>query len=134
MSFLNRFLEVPAQDDTLQSVVRNLEYLLNSRPGYGSRLRDYGIADYLAQQGRKAAQVTILREIRDDILALEPRFRFRDITARGRDAELRLQIYVRGTLITRNGEQPCTLWIQFHLPSGAVTVEADVPVERSHGA
>lgn len=133
MSFLNRFLEVPPQDDTLQSVVRNLEYLLNSRPGYGSRLRDYGIADYLAQQGRKAAQVTILHEIRDDISDLEPRFRLRDITARGRDVDLRLQIYVRGVLITKRGERPCTLRILFHLPSGEVNVSSDVEEERPHG-
>lgn len=57
MSFLNRFLEFPPQDDTLHSVIRNLSYLLNSRPGYGSRLREYGVGDYLAQprkEGRAA--------------------------------------------------------------------------------
>ena len=134
MSFLNRFLDVSPQDDTLQSVIRNLEYLLNSRPGYGSRLRDYGLADYLAQQGRKAAQVTILREIRDDITDLEPRFRLRDITARGRDAELRLHIYVRGTLLTKGGERPCTLLLHFHLPSGEVTISPEAQEEHRHGA
>lgn len=134
MSFLNRFLDGPPQEDTLQSVIRNLEYLLNSRPGYGSRLRDFGIADYLNQQGRKAAQVTILREIRDDITDFEPRFRLRDITAKGRNADLCLQIAVRGSLLTQRGERPCTLRILFHLPTGQVTVEPDSAPEPSHGA
>jgi predicted component of type VI protein secretion system len=128
MSFLNRFLEFPPQDDTLHSVIRNLSYLLNSRPGYGSRLREYGVGDYLAQQGKKAAQLTILREIRDDIAVMEPRFRLRDITATGRDAELRLQICVRGTLLTKTGPRTCALRVQFHLPSGEVTVEEDSPL------
>ena len=44
MSFLNRFLPEQPQDDVLQSVVRNLLYLLNSRRGFGSLLCSFGAA------------------------------------------------------------------------------------------
>lgn len=133
MSFLNRFLEEPPHDDLLQSVVRNLQHVLRARPGYGYRLREYGIADYLEQQGKKAAQLTILREIRDDITTMEPRLRVREITTIGRDAELWLHILVSGVLLARTGPRPCGLRVRFHLPTGEVRVEAEAPSGSRHG-
>lgn len=134
MSFLNRFLESPPQDDELQSVMRNLQNLLCARPGYSSRLIQYGVADYLAQQGNKGAQLSILREIEDVIFRLEPRLRLRDLSCKGRDAELRLHIHLRGSLKTRKGAVPCQLKILFHLPSGDVQIEPDTEREVRRGA
>lgn len=122
MSFLNRFLEDPPHDDALASVIRNLEHLLSSRPGYGSPLRGFGVGDYLGQQGHKAAQLAILREIRSVIDTYEPRLRVRGIVASGRDAELRMNIEVSALLLTRTSSQPCRLRILFHLPSGAIEI------------
>ncbi len=134
MSFLNRFLESPPQDDELQSVMRNLQNLLCARPGYSSRLIQYGVADYLAQQGNKGAQLSILREIEEVISRLEPRLRLRDLSCKGRDAELRLHIHLRGSLKTRKGVVPCLLKILFHLPSGDVAIEPDSEREVRRGA
>lgn len=122
MSFLNRFLDGIPQDDVLSSVIRNLEYLLNSRPGYGSPLRDFGIGNYLSQQSRKAAQIAILRELREVIDTYEPRLRVRTIVATGRDAELRLNIELTGLLLTKTGSQPCFLRMLFHLPTGLLEI------------
>ncbi|MBL8632684.1 MAG: GPW/gp25 family protein [Myxococcales bacterium] len=134
MSFLNRFLESPPQDDELQSVMRNLQNLLCARPGYSSRLIQYGVADYLAQQGNKGAQLSILREIEDVIFRLESRLRLRDLSCKGRDAELRLHIHLRGSLKTRKGAVPCQLKILFHLCSGDVQIEPDTEREVRRGA
>ncbi len=134
MSFLNRFLEDAPRDDLLQSVLRNLSHLLNARPGYGYRLRDYGVGDYLGQQGNRAAQMTILREIQDDITRMEPRLRIRELWAKGRDAELRLHVHLRGVLLSRRGGQPCALLILVHLTTGAVSVQCEDPREGKHGA
>lgn len=134
MSFLNRFMESLPCDDLLQSVVRNLDYLLNSRPGYGSRLRDYGLGAYLAQQSNKGAQLTILRELQQDILTLEPRLQVHSLVAHGRDAELRLRVRLRGELLARGGPRPCELLILVHLPSGAVTVRGEASGGGSHAA
>lgn len=133
MSFLNRFLESPPPDDELSAVTRNLSHLLCARPGYSSRLISYGVADYLAQQGNKGAQLSILREIEDVISRLEPRLRLRDLSCKGRDAELRLHIHLRGTLKTRKGPIPCQLKILFHLPSGDVQIEPDSEREVRRG-
>lgn len=134
MSFLNRFLEDAPRDDLLQSVVRNLQHVLNSRPGYGYRVREYGIADFLEQQGNKAAQLTILREIREDIAKMEPRLRLRDISTLGRDADLWLHILLHGVLVSRTGTKPCVLRVRFHLPTSAVVVDAEEPSRSRHGA
>ena len=133
MSFLNRFLESPPPDDELSAVMRNLSHLLCARPGYSSRLISYGVADYLAQQGNKGAQLSILREIEDVISRLEPRLRLRDLSCKGRDAELRLHIHLRGTLKTRKGPIHCQLKILFHLPSGDVQIEPDSEREVRRG-
>ena len=79
MSFLNRFMDGQPQDSSLQSVVRNLLNLLNSKEGYGSRLRDYGLGDYFGQQGLEAAAMSVMHEILYDIYHYEPRLRAREI-------------------------------------------------------
>lgn len=133
MSFLNRFLEDAPRDDLLRSVIRNLQHVLSARPGYGYRLREYGLADYLGQQGSRAAQLTVLREIKEDIANMEPRLRVREIQTVGRDAELNLHILLHGVLVTRTGGQPCALRLLFHLPTGAVTVGGEEVRGVRHG-
>jgi predicted component of type VI protein secretion system len=134
LSFLNRFMEAAPVDDTLRSVIRNLLYLLNSRPGYGSQLREFGLGDYLAQQGKRATQWTVLREIQDGIAAYEPRLQVQELSTGGRDAELWLLIHLRGKLLLRSGVRSCLLRLRFHLPSGAVQVESDEVKEGLYGA
>jgi type VI secretion system lysozyme-like protein len=123
MSFLNRFLENPPVDDTAASVVRNLSALFNSRPEYGSQLRDFGIGDYLGQQSRKGTHLSILREIQQVIAEYEPRYRLREIKTLGRDADLTLHIALVGLLRTARGELPCRLGVRFNLVSGEAAVD-----------
>jgi len=123
MSFLNRFLPEQPQDDVLQSVVRNLLYLLNSRRGFGSLLCDFGTADYLRDLGGRSAAQTLLREITETIQTYEPRLRVLSLQCVGRDSSLRLYIELRGTLLMTYWGVPCRFLILFHMPTGAVTIE-----------
>lgn len=134
MSFLNRFLEAAPVEDTKRSVVRNLSYLFNSRPDYASQLRDFGIGDYLSQQGRKGVHLSILREMQQLIANYESRFLLREIKTLGRDSDLKLHILLRGTLRAAKQETLCHLLVLFHLPSGAVEVTVDPAGESRRGA
>lgn len=122
MSFLNRFLPGVPIDDPHESVVRNLENLLNARRGFGSPLCNFGTADYFKDSGAGATK-TLLREIRETISTYEPRLRVLGIHAIGRDDKLRLLIDVQGTLLSSYWGTPCRLLIRFHIPTGAVSVE-----------
>jgi predicted component of type VI protein secretion system len=123
VSFLNRFLPDRPIDDTMASVVRNLEYLLNSRSGFGSLLCPYGLADYLAEQGSPATGRTLLKEIEQNILVFEPRLRVFKLAIIGRDSSLTWHIELRGSLLVPYWGVACTLLILFHPISGAVRIE-----------
>lgn len=122
MSFLNRFLPQPPQDDALGSVVRNLGLLLNSRREYGSLLCSFGLADYLAEQGGPNTALAILREIKQTIGLYEPRLRVLDLKSLGRDSELWLHIDLEGLLLLPYGAVPCRLLLLFHPITGAVEI------------
>ncbi len=133
MSFLNRFLPDRPQDDTLASVVRNLEYLLNSRREYGSLLCSFGLADYLAELGGKSTVLTILREMQDTIYLYEPRLRVLSIKTIGRDEYLHLHFDLHGMLLSPYWTLPCRLHLVFHPITGAVQIPVVPPLasERS---
>jgi predicted component of type VI protein secretion system len=121
MSFLNRFLPEAPYDDTLASVVRNLQHLLNSRREYGSLLCRFGLTDYLTQQSGAKAAASVLSEIKDTIENYEPRLRLLNLKTLGQDAALWLHIDLQGMLLTPElGATPCRLLISFHPISGAV--------------
>ncbi|HMU39217.1 MAG TPA: GPW/gp25 family protein [Pseudomonadota bacterium] len=123
MSFLNRFLPDAPKDTEAQSVVRNLDHVLNARRGFGSLLHSFGTADYLKESGGSAATQTLLREINDTIATYEPRLRVNSLKVHGRDNTLRLYIELQGTILSSYWGFPCQLLIRFHTPSGSVTVE-----------
>jgi type VI secretion system lysozyme-like protein len=118
MSFLNRFMDDPPRDTLLESVVRNLNYLLAARRHYGSALHDYGLADYYSQLSSRNVSQSVMREILQTIAEHEPRLAVRDLVALGRDAELRLQLLLRGFVEGRR----CVLHLAFDMVSGALAV------------
>lgn len=123
MSFLNRFLPGRPQDDTLDSVVRNLEYLLNSRAGFGSLLCPFGLADYLAEHGSPNTAKTLLREIEQNVMLYEPRLRVTGLSIIGRDPSLCWVIRLDGALLVPYWGVACTLLILFHPITGGVQVQ-----------
>jgi type VI secretion system lysozyme-like protein len=133
MSFLNRFLDRKPQDDTLRSVVRNLTHLLNSKRGYGSPLCSFGLSDYYAQQGARAAALSVMKEVLRDVAEYEPRLRAVDVLLL-RDGQLPFFFEVRGELRVDRGRplapdirpMPCRLGILFDPLHGSVVIE---PIE-----
>lgn len=124
MSFLNRFLpERPQDDDVMESVVRNLEHLLNSRPGYGSLLCPFGLGDYLGEHGTLNAARTLLKEIENNIILYEPRLQVLKIKIVGRDAKLWWAIELQGALLVPFWGVACTLLILFHPITAEVRIQ-----------
>lgn len=130
MSFLNRFLDGKPQDDTMRSVLRNLNYLLNAKAGYGSPLCGFGLSDYYGQHGKLAAAQAIMRELLADIIRYEPRLRAIDLEIL-KDGELPLMFAMRADLAVEKGRTPtpqvevthCHFGILFDPIHGAVRVE-----------
>lgn len=118
MSFLNRFMDDSPRDTLLESVVRNLNYLLTARRHYGSSLHDYGLMDYYSQLSSRNVSQSVMREILQTIAEHEPRLGVLDLVALGRDQELRLQLVLRGFLEGRR----CVLHLAFDMVSGALAV------------
>jgi predicted component of type VI protein secretion system len=123
MSFLNRFLPDEPQDDTLESVVRNLEYLLNSRGGYGSILCPFGLVDWMGEHGGQNAARTLLKEIEHNINMYEPRLRVLNLKVVGRDPSLTWMIELDAALLVPYWGVACRLLILFQPMTSAVQVE-----------
>lgn len=130
MSFLNRFLEDAPQDDLLDSVVRNLSQLLNSKRGYGSPLCDFGLGEYYAQQGALGAAEALMREMASDVKSYEPRLRLLSLRLLS-DGELPHFFELRGQLQVDSARasaspgsiQPCCLGILFDPIYGEIAVQ-----------
>lgn len=130
MSFLNRFMEGQPQDDTLHSVMRNLMYLLNSKAGYGSRLRNFGLSDYFGQQGLEAAVNSVMHEILYDIQHYEPRLRAKELVTWD-DGRLPLAMELKCELLVERGAPlatttqalPCRLVILWDAIHGQVRID-----------
>lgn len=122
MSFLNRFVRGAPKDSPLASIVRNLEYLLNSKRSFGSLLCNFGTGDYLAEHGGANALRTLMREIKETIDIYEPRFSVVAIRPLGRDDKLRVVFELSGRLNSSLFVKPCQLVLFFDLVSGLVEV------------
>lgn len=118
MSFLNKFMDNRPRDTLMQSVVRNINYLLAARRHYGSTIHNHGLEDYYAQLSSRNVSQSVMREIMDNIAEHEPRLAVRDLVALGRDEELKLQLVLRGYLEGRR----CVLQLTFDMVSGALAV------------
>ena len=118
MSFLNRFMDDKPRDTTLQSVVRNLSYVLSGRRGYAWRVAAYGLGEYSVELNSHNVAQRLMREILDNIAMNEPRLIVKDIRTLGTDEGLNLYLAVRGSL----DGQPCFLQLAFELPTGAISI------------
>jgi type VI secretion system lysozyme-like protein len=64
---------VGRNDKDLQSIVENLNYVLNTKKGYGSFLNDFGIRDMNEYSSRDHLSVAIMEEVKYTIEHYEPR-------------------------------------------------------------
>ena len=60
-------------DDDINSIIENLNNILNTKCGYGFFLQDFGISDYHHLNSGADITETIIKEISDNIKRFEPR-------------------------------------------------------------
>ena len=129
--FLDKFIGREAKDDPAAppeerarrveraAVVRDLTALLNTKEGYGSFLRGFGMGGYTGKSGNRDLMAALIAEIKDEIVAHEPRISEVELVPRGRDAELWMNFDLRGVIA---GERR-TLRIRFDTATGQVRIE-----------
>jgi type VI secretion system lysozyme-like protein len=64
---------VGRKDRDLQNIIENLNYILNTKKGYGSFLKEFGIRDMNEYSSRDHLAVAIMGEVKYNIEQYEPR-------------------------------------------------------------
>lgn len=93
MAFFNKFGKSSTtgrRDHDLQSIIENLNNVLNTKKGYGSFLKDYGIRDMNEYSSRDHLAVAIMDEVTYNIEQYEPRLQLVSIAIQDNDDPFRI--------------------------------------------
>ncbi len=93
MAFFNKFGKsstTGSGDQDLQSIIENLNNVLNTKKGYGSFLKDYGIRDMNEYSSRDHLSVAIMDEVTCNIEQYEPRLQLVSIAIEDNDDPFRI--------------------------------------------
>ena len=104
---LRRFRTSKPTDDVhakLAPIIDNLNYILNTKKGFGSFISDLGIGDYNAYRAREKIIETIIHEIKENIAKYEPRVRLEQIKEVESDTPFRLRFEMKCMFI--DGQKP----------------------------
>lgn len=88
MAFFNKFGKsstTGSGDQGLQSIIENLNNVLNTKKGYGSFLKNYGIRDMNEYSSRDHLSVAIMDEVTYNIEQYEPRLQLVSIAIEDND-------------------------------------------------
>jgi type VI secretion system protein len=122
-SFLDKFKGREAGQlgtrHSLENVMRNIQAVLNTKEGFGSFRRDFGLGDYTAKYGARDLLKTLTEEIQEEITHHEPRISGVKVELLGKDNGLMLHFQLTGVV----NEVPCKLLLRFHTVSGNTLVE-----------
>ena len=77
-------------DPVLESIIDNLNNILNTKRDYGSFLHDYGIRDLNEYSSRTAIAEAVIGEVRESIERFEPRVELNEVTLINEDNPLHL--------------------------------------------
>lgn len=99
MGLLDHFYTGKRKRPHIQSIVDNLNHMLNTRKGFGSWLTDYGIGDYNAFKARKKSMETLIEEIKESIRKYEPRVQVDDIKEVESSNAFRVRLEVHCTFL-----------------------------------
>ena len=78
----------------LQSIVENLNYVLNTKKGYGSFLKDFGIRDMNEYSSRDHLAVAIMEEVKYTIEHYEPRLQLIKISIEDNNDPFRISFKI----------------------------------------
>ena len=93
MAFFNKFGKSSTtghRDQDLQSIIENLNNVLNTKKGYGSFLKGYGIRDMNEYSSREHLAVAIMDEVTYNIEQYEPRLQLVNIAIEDNDDPFRI--------------------------------------------
>ena len=96
---LQKFYRDRKKTSELGSVIANLNYMLNTKKGFGFWREGYGIGDYNEYKARTKIVQALIREIRENIGTFEPRVRLDDIKEVPSDSPFRLRFQMKGTFL-----------------------------------
>jgi len=83
MNFFNKFGErskADGKNQYLLSIVDNLNHVLNTKKGYGSFLKGYGIRDMNQHSSYDQLAAAIMEEVKYNIEHFEPRIQLEEIS------------------------------------------------------
>ncbi|MHC1724556.1 MAG: type VI secretion system baseplate subunit TssE [Syntrophobacteraceae bacterium] len=97
MALFRKFMgrsELPKEELEMTSVIANLNNILNTKKGYGSMLRDFGIRDMNEFISREHIALAVIEEVKTSIEKYEPRVELIKITRIDDDNPLRLSFQI----------------------------------------
>lgn len=118
MSFLNQFLDDRPRDDLLASIRRHLQNTLGGYRDFASYVHPIGLAEYTAHSTSRNVATALMQEILDNVARHEPRMQAVDVSAKDQDADLFLNLILRGEVAGRI----CLFHLAIHLPLGWLAV------------
>ena len=82
--FGGKTLQTPAKNgnEYLQSIIENLNWVLNTKRGFGHFVRDFGISDLNECTSRDALVKAVMQEVRRNIEHYEPRLQLVNISVK----------------------------------------------------
>ena len=101
MPLFQKFMKnapVRAGEPMLLSIVDNLNNILNTKRGYGSFRKDFGIRDLNEYSNRAAIAHAVVAEVRENILRFEPRVKIVDVVLENDDNPLHLSFRIECTI------------------------------------
>ena len=105
--------------DGLEPVLRNVAAVLNTKEGYGSFIRGFGLGGYLDKSATSELMEALTGEIHRGLVEHEPRLTEVEVKPRARDSGLWLHFDV---LCRFEGER-CRLRLRFDTITSQVLVE-----------
>lgn len=120
MAFLSRFVDDPGRrTDELSGVIRDLQFLLNSRDGYGSMVSSYGLGAFEERQGSQDRATLLAEEVRAEVATHDPRLTDVEVKLLGKDPQLWVRMELHVTLRGRR----VPLLVRFDTVHGQVVIE-----------
>lgn len=121
MGILDRFSEGGAKISNLESILENLNCILNTKKGFGSLIEEFGVGDYNAFKGRREIVTTLVAEIEENIARYEPRVCIESIKEVDSELSNRLRFEMKCRILNT----PKPLFINFDTAYAKVEVEED---------
>ena len=102
MSLFQKFVTKKSTETLLFSIVRNLNQILNSKKGFSSYVKQFGIGDWNVYKSRHKIIETILDEIKENIELYEPRVKLLDIEEVDSEVASRLRFEMKCVILNKN--------------------------------